>query len=69
MPEMDGWAFADAYGQTPPPHAPILFLTAATIWADGTVAGRALPVGARLLPKPFALDDLLAVVQAAGAPG
>ncbi len=68
MPEMDGWAFAAAYHQSAPPHAPLVLLTAATILADGTVLGRGLPVAAGVLPKPFNLDDLLALVQAAGAP-
>lgn len=59
MPIMDGWQFAAAYAAQPGPHAPIIVLTAAEdaanlakeIHAQGYVA------------KPFALDDLLTVVE------
>ncbi|HEY1387706.1 MAG TPA: response regulator [Ktedonobacterales bacterium] len=59
MPVMDGWAFASAYRQQDGPHAPIIVMTAAhdsrqrasEIAADGFV------------PKPFDLDELLALIR------
>jgi CheY-like chemotaxis protein len=59
MPVMDGWAFASAYRQQSGPHAPIIVMTAAhdsrqrasEIAADG------------FIPKPFDLDDLLALIR------
>jgi len=59
MPIMDGWAFANAYRQQDGPHAPIIVMTAAhdsrqrasEIAADG------------FIPKPFDLDDLLALIH------
>ena len=63
MPDVDGWAFAAAYQQMPPPHAPLVLLTAGTVGAGDIVLGRPLPVAADVVPKPFELDDLLAVVR------
>ena len=58
MPVMDGWAFASAYRQVPPPRAPVVVVTAAR-----DAAARAAEVGADAhLGKPFDLTDLLAVV-------
>ncbi len=55
MPVMDGTAFLAAYRQLPGPHAPVVALTA---------AGRPTIEGVDgVLAKPFALDDLLAVVE------
>ncbi|HEY7342214.1 MAG TPA: response regulator [Ktedonobacterales bacterium] len=59
MPVMDGWAFASAYRQQSGPHAPIIVMTAAhdsrqrasEIAADG------------FIPKPFDLDELLALIN------
>lgn len=59
MPVMDGWAFASAYRQQSGPHAPIIVMTAAhdsrqrasEIEADG------------FIPKPFDLDELLALIS------
>jgi CheY-like chemotaxis protein len=59
MPIMDGWTFARRYRGKPPPHAPIVVITAATdageraaeIQADG------------YLGKPFDLDELLGLVS------
>ncbi len=59
MPVMDGWAFASAYRQQSGPHAPIIVMTAAhdsrqrasEIAADG------------FIPKPFDLDELLAIIR------
>ena len=59
MPVMDGWAFASAYRQQDKPHAPIIVMTAAhdsrqrasEIAADG------------FIPKPFDLDELLALIN------
>ena len=58
MPIMDGWTFARAYRQQPGPHAPIIVVTAAREAAD-----RAEQIQAEgFLPKPFGLDELLALV-------
>jgi CheY-like chemotaxis protein len=59
MPVMDGWAFAEAYRQTPGPHAPIVVLTAAE-----NAGLRAAQIKAEdYLAKPFDLDELLRVVD------
>jgi len=59
MPVMDGWEFSRAYRQTPPPHAPIIVLTAARDAAD-----RAEQIDADgYLAKPFDVDDLLDLVN------
>ena len=59
MPVMDGWAFAAAYRERFAQRAPVVVMTAARdarAWAD--------EVGADgVLPKPFDLDDLDAVVR------
>ena len=55
---LDGWGFAEAYGQGPDPRAPVVVMTAA---ADARV--RAAEVeAAGVLAKPFALDDLRGAV-------
>ena len=66
MPVMDGWAFADAYRQLPPPHAPLVLFTASSLAPEGTSVGQLLPPAAATLAKPFTLDELLAVVQVIG---
>lgn len=59
MPIMDGWTFARSYLAAPGPHAPIVVLTAAP-----DPPGAAAELGAdAALAKPFALDDLLSVVE------
>ncbi|HEX6818046.1 MAG TPA: response regulator [Ktedonobacterales bacterium] len=59
MPVMDGWTFAASYRQQPPPHAPIVVMTAAR-----DTRARAAEIGAdEFLAKPFNLDDLLTVVR------
>lgn len=64
MPIMDGWTFATRYRQEPPPHAPIVVMTAAR-----DTKARAAEIGADdFLIKPFNLEDLLAVVQRFVAP-
>jgi two-component system, chemotaxis family, chemotaxis protein CheY len=62
MPVMNGWEFARRYRAQPPPHAPIICVTAA---ADAAaVAARGAQIGAvASLSKPFDLDDLLALVE------
>lgn len=58
MPVMDGWQFAQAYRETPGPHAPIIVITAAR-----DAAASAAEIGAEgYLAKPFSLDDLSRVV-------
>jgi two-component system, chemotaxis family, chemotaxis protein CheY len=58
MPVMDGWAFTRAYRETPPPHAPIVVLTAARDAGEyaSDVAADAF------LAKPFNLRELLGLV-------
>lgn len=59
MPVMHGWAFAEAYRALPGPQAPLVVFSAAT-----EVDRWARQVGADAwLPKPFELDDLLALVE------
>ena len=59
MPVMDGWAFASAYREQFRLRAPVIVMTAARdarTWAD--------QIGADgVLPKPFDLADLSALVQ------
>ena len=58
MPIMDGWAFTRAYRETPPPHAPIVVLTAARDAGE-----YASDVNAdAFLAKPFNLRELLGLV-------
>jgi two-component system, chemotaxis family, chemotaxis protein CheY len=59
MPVMDGWTFARAYRQRPGHHAPIVLMTAAhdaAQWAQEIEADA-------VLPKPFALEELVTVVE------
>jgi CheY-like chemotaxis protein len=59
MPVMDGWAFAAAYRKTPPPHAPIVVLTAAR---DAEGYAREVDANA-VLAKPFELAELSRLVR------
>jgi DNA-binding response OmpR family regulator len=60
MPVMSGWEFAEAYRQLPPPHAPIVVMT-----AGRDAAAKAADIRADdYLGKPFELDDLVAKVEA-----
>jgi two-component system, chemotaxis family, chemotaxis protein CheY len=59
MPVMDGWAFASAYRQQGGPHAPIIVMTAAH---DSRQRAREIAADG-FIPKPFDLDDLLALVR------
>src|SRR5262245_53184864 len=62
VPLMDGWEFARRYHQLPDPKPPIVVLTAAQ-----DAARRASEVGATAyLAKPFAIDQLLDLVQRYG---
>ena len=58
MPVMDGWTFAERYRQTPPPHVPIIVLTAAV---DARQSAAQIGAAAAL-GKPFAIEDLLDVL-------
>ena len=58
MPIMDGWAFLKAYRQEPPPHAPIIALTASRNAPDAQVP----PDVNNFLAKPFDLNELLDLV-------
>jgi CheY-like chemotaxis protein len=63
MPNLDGWGFCGAYAQRPPPRAPVVLLTAATLSDTQMSQGRPLPDTAATVTKPFDLDELLAVVR------
>jgi len=59
MPIMDGWAFAAAYRAQPGVHAPLIVLTAAR-----DAGKRAAEIQAQaFLAKPFAIEDVLDLVQ------
>lgn len=59
MPVMDGWAFARAYRNQVKNPVPVIILT-----AGGSAAQRAAEVEATgFLPKPFDIDELLAIVD------
>lgn len=59
MPVCNGAQFAAAYREMPPPHAPIVVMTAAH-----DAKRRAQEVGADdVLGKPFDLDELLELVE------
>ena len=59
MPAVDGWEFARRYRAGPPPHAPIVVLTATT-----HASRRAAEVGAAgFLGKPFDVGQLVALVE------
>ena len=59
MPIMDGWEFSRAYRELPPPHAPIVVVTAAQDAAE-----RARQINADgYLAKPFDVDELLRIVD------
>jgi CheY-like chemotaxis protein len=59
MPYMDAGDFAEAYRQTPGPHAPLVLLTAARDPADS-----AARIGAEAhLAKPFRVADLVDMVR------
>lgn len=59
MPLMNGWDFAEAYRTGPPPHAPIIVMTAGHSAHDAAADIQASGV----LPKPFDIDELIALVQ------
>ena len=59
MPIMDGWAFARAYRKSVANPAPIVTLTAAQ---DAASWAREIQA-ADYLPKPFDIDDLMAVIE------
>ncbi|CAA9555171.1 MAG: hypothetical protein AVDCRST_MAG88-1052 [uncultured Thermomicrobiales bacterium] len=64
MPVMDGWQFAQAYRQRPGPHAPIIVVTAAREAGE-----RGTQIDAEgVLPKPFHLAELLALVEGFASP-
>lgn len=62
MPRMDGWEFLAAYRQRPAIRAPIIVFTA--LPPTPALKERVLAAGAvDLLPKPFDLDHLLALMR------
>jgi CheY-like chemotaxis protein len=64
MPRLNGWEFAASYRARPPPHVPIVVMS-----AGRDVAVKAADVGAvDAIGKPFDIDDLIAVVQRYGGP-
>jgi CheY-like chemotaxis protein len=59
LPDLDGVAFTRLYRQQPGPHAPIVLMS-----ADVEVDQIAEEAGIdAVLPKPFDLDDLLAMLR------
>ena len=59
MPVMNGWEFAAAYRESPPPHAPIVVMS-----AGRDVARKAADVAAAaFIAKPFDLDELVRLVK------
>ncbi len=59
MPIMDGWAFAQAYRESPGPHAPIVVMTAAH-----DSHKRAAEINADdVIAKPFDVNHLLDLVR------
>jgi two-component system, chemotaxis family, chemotaxis protein CheY len=57
MPILNGFGFAQEYQTLPPPHAPLLLMTAdrpSPEWSAVKAVG--------LLPKPFSIDELLRLV-------
>src|SRR3954471_10750111 len=59
MPVMDGWTFARTYRRRPPPHAPIVVMTAAI---DAAQWSREVSA-AGCIPKPFELSRLFDAVK------
>ncbi len=59
MPIMDGWSFLRAYRATPPPHVPIVALTASHNTAE-TIAPLQID---GFIAKPFDLNDLIEMVN------
>lgn len=59
LPGYSGWDFINLYRQTPPPHAPVLVITAAP---DSTLLGIQSGVEA-VIRKPFSIDEVLALVR------
>lgn len=59
MPVMDGWAFAEAYRQTPGPHAPIIACTAAR---DAAQSAAEIDAEGHIA-KPFDIEELIQVVE------
>jgi CheY-like chemotaxis protein len=63
MPVMDGWEFMDHYRTLPDATAPVVVFSAAQ-----DTGRRAAEVGARaFVAKPFAIDDLLRVLEETAA--
>ena len=59
MPDLDGWEFADRYGRTPEPRAPlVLFSTANDLAEHATALG-----AAAWIEKPFAIEALMRTVR------
>jgi DNA-binding response OmpR family regulator len=59
MPNIDGWAFIQAYRQMPVAQVPIVVMTAGRSTSD-TLADLEVT---RVLAKPFALNELLHLVD------
>jgi two-component system chemotaxis response regulator CheY len=64
MPVMDGWEFARRYRKLPGPHAPIVAFVAALSVDQAQLGIEA----ARVLAKPFDLDELLSALSKVLAP-
>lgn len=59
MPQMDGFAFLEHYGQRPPPRAPVLAVSA----FDGYLQPAREAGAEAVLAKPFSIEKLLEVVR------
>jgi CheY-like chemotaxis protein len=59
MPRLDGFTFARIYQALPGPHAPVVFITG----DPAACREQALPHSVDVLPKPFALDGLLGLLE------
>lgn len=60
MPTMNGWQFAEAYGEQPGPHAPVIVITAA---GPGALrSAEHLGTISAVLAKPLNLDELHEII-------
>ncbi len=59
MPIMDGWTFLRQYRQLPAPRAPVIGISASRLTSPADI-----PAGIdAYVPKPFDLNDLIALIK------
>jgi CheY-like chemotaxis protein len=63
MPMMNGWDFAREYHRQPPPHAPIILMTAFTRSDDEARRAQSEVFAVDILRKPFDVDEMLSLIQ------